>query len=106
MRKLIFFVGILLLPGFALADAVKQSDTSLSKSVNSDLKFSGYIDGSYNYLVQSNQFTSGTFNRVFDITPNGFTLQQAGITLAYQPKQGFGGLITPVIGRDTYIFAP
>lgn len=28
----------------------------------------------------------------------------AGVTLAYQAKQGFGGLIIPVIGRDTYIF--
>lgn len=72
----------------------------------SNFKVSGYIDGSYNYLVQNNQFTSGTFDRVFDITPNGITLQEAGVTLAYQPKQGFGGLITPVVGRDPYIFAP
>lgn len=37
-------------------------------------------------IVQNNRFTSGTYDRVFDITPNGVTLQQAGITLAYQPK--------------------
>ncbi len=84
---------ILLLPNLVLA-------------VTSNFKFSGYIDGSYNYLLQSNRFTSGTYDRVFDITPNGITLQQAGMTLAYQPEHGVGGLVTPVIGRDTYIFSP
>lgn len=98
MRKLIYLL-ILLLPSLVLAD-------NNSNVAPNNFKFSGYIDGSYNYLVQSNRFTSGTYDRVFDIAPNGITLQQAGITLAYQPKRGFGGLITPVIGRDTYIFAP
>lgn len=98
MRKLFYFL-ILLIPSLGLAD-------DSFKGKISNFKFSGYIDGSYNYLVQSNRFTSGTYDRVFDIEPNGFTLQQAGITLAYQPRQGFGGLVTPVIGRDTYIFAP
>lgn len=93
----------LLFPVLVLADTGSKSPIL---SQNSNFKFSGYIDASYNYLVQSNHFTSGTFDRVFDITPNGLTLQQAGMTLAYQPKQGLGGLITPVIGRDPYIFAP
>lgn len=61
---------------------------------------SGYIDGSYNYLVRSNQFTSGDFNRIFDLEPNGFTLQQAGLTLAHQPKEGVGILFNPILGRD------
>lgn len=104
MRKFFYVSIALLISGLALADTSSQSDVPPKN--NSNFKFSGYLDGSYNYLVQSNQFTSGTFNRVFDITENGFTLQQAGITLAYQAQQGFGGLITPVIGRDTYIFAP
>jgi len=37
------------------------------------LGFSGYIDGSYNYLLNSNQFTSGTLDRIFDTNQNGFT---------------------------------
>ncbi|MFI4957081.1 MAG: outer membrane beta-barrel protein [Gammaproteobacteria bacterium] len=72
----------------------------------SDFNFSGYVDTSYNYLLRDNKFTSGTFDRVYDINPNGFTLQQASMTLAYQPKEGLGGLVNPVIGRDTYIFSP
>jgi hypothetical protein len=106
MRKFIFFVSVLLLPALTWADAVKQSDISFSKITNPDFKLSGYLDGSYNYLVRSNQFTSGTFDRVYDITENGFTLQQVAIALAYQPEQGFGGLVNPIIGRDTYTFSP
>ena len=98
MRKVCFLL-IFLFPALVLAD-------DNSNTATRNFKLSGYIDGSYNYLVQSNHFTSGTYDRVFDITPNGIMLQQAGITLAYQPKQGFGGLMTPVVGRDPYIFAP
>lgn len=75
-------------------------------NIANNFKISGYIDGSYNYLQQSNKFTGGSYNRVFDIHPNGFTVQQAGLTLAYQPKYGLGGIITPVAGQDTYIFSP
>ncbi len=73
---------------------------------NSDLKFSGYVETSYNYLHPSNQFSSGAFNRVYDIRENGAALQQINVTLAYQPKNGFGGLINPLIGRDAFIVAP
>lgn len=110
---LLIIVG-LGLPALTIADTTKvmAKSAKISKSkktsppAESNFKFSGYIDGSYNYLVRSNHFTSGVFNRVFDITPNGFTLQQAAVTLAYQPKQGFGGLLNPIVGRDPHIFAP
>lgn len=96
MYKLISIIILILIPGIVLA----------KKQPSTDLKFSGYVDGSYNYLQNSNKFISGTYNRVFDINPNGITLQQAGITMAYQPQQGFGGLITTVEGKDPIIFAP
>lgn len=108
MHKFYIMIFIfVLMPKFVLADTTSGSlNPIFSKEKSNNFKMNGYIDASYNYLYQSNQFTSGTYNRVFDIDQNGVTLQQAGITLVYQPKQGFGGLITPVIGRDTYIFAP
>ncbi|HGF0943168.1 TPA: outer membrane beta-barrel protein [Legionella pneumophila] len=84
-----------------------QPLTHIAKSETTKaFQFYGYIDGSYNYLVQSNQFTSGVFDRVYDTNPNGFTLQQAAVTLAYQPKEGFGGLINPIGGHDAFLFAP
>lgn len=74
--------------------------------VQKDLKISGYIDGSYNYLLNSRSFTSGVNDRVYDITYNGVTLQQASLTAAYQPAQGFGALANVIVGRDTYTFSP
>lgn len=103
MNRFFFVILMLLFPALSLADS---SPDNILKNTHSNFKFSGYVDGSYNYLTQSNQFTSGTFDRVFDIIPNGFLLQQAGVTFAYQPTQGFGGLMTPVVGHDPYIFAP
>ncbi|MCW8400480.1 porin [Legionella sp. PATHC038] len=104
MQKLIVFIlFILLVPEVALGTMQQVQPKAKSPS---DFKFSGYVDGSYNYLQDSNKFTSGTYDRVFDLNPNGVTLQQAGITLAYQPQQGFGGLMTPVVGSDPNIFAP
>ena len=106
-RQLLFIfitAVLLLLPEMTLAQTSQKTATPLKPLSN--FKMSGYIDGSYNYLENSNRFTSGSYDRVFDINQDGLTLQQTGITFAYQPKQGLGGLITPVIGRDTYIFAP
>ncbi|WP_412754638.1 outer membrane beta-barrel protein [Legionella donaldsonii] len=79
---------------------------STADTLTNNWKVFGYLDGSYNYLLRSNQFISGTYDRVFDIKQNGLTLQQTGMNLAYQPQEGFGGLITPVVGRDAQTFAP
>lgn len=63
--------------------------------------YSGYIDGSYNYLVRNNKFISNSYNRVFDIERHGFTLHQAALTVSSQPKTGLGGLLNVIMGRDT-----
>lgn len=99
MRNLSVFIGVFLsLPGLAFADGTTNTP--------SDFKVSGYLDGSYNYLQQSNHFISGSNNRVYDLAPNGLTLQQAAITMAYQPAQGFGGLLNLIGGRDANGVAP
>lgn len=64
--------------------------------------YSGYIDGSYNYLVRGNKFTSDSYNRVFDIERHGLTLHQAAVTVSSQPKTGLGGLVNVIMGRDTF----
>ncbi len=97
VRKLSWlFVVSFFIPAGVFADTSKEA---------SPLKISGYIDGSYNNLPR-NFFTSQVFDRVFDTEQHGLTLHQAAITLAYQPSQGFGGLINPIMGYDTNIFAP
>lgn len=109
-EKILACLFIFMLPVLVFAKTAHHTSHSKKKAdeKKETTKFeeSVYIDGSYNYLVKSNEFVSHTFDRVFDINENGFTLQQAGLTLAFQPKEGFGFIFTPVIGRDTYIFAP
>lgn len=104
MRKIcLLFVSIgLTIPGLTIADGATTSVTA----PQSNFKISGYLDGSYNYLLRSNEFTSGTFDRVYDLEQNGFTLQQAAVTAAYQPTDGFGGLVNIIGGRDANEISP
>jgi len=109
MKINLLFVVTLFISPIAFAEtqepSLPQTPHSLNR-VTSDWKAYGYVDGSYNYLMRSNQFTSGSFNRTYDLNPDGITLHQASFTLAYQPKEGFGALINPILGKDTFIFAP
>ncbi len=99
MRKfLLFFLLFLLIPSWVMADPAPADSNSLH--------FSGYMDGSYNYMVRSNRFISGEYDRLYDLEPNGFTLQQAAVTLAKQPDTGLGGLVNAVLGRDANELAP
>ena len=83
----------------------KPAPAAAQNNKPSDFKVTGYLDGSYNHLIR-NKFTSGSFDRVFDLVPNGFTLQQAATTLAYQPSQGFGALLNLIAGHDASLIAP
>lgn len=125
MRNLLWLLAVsLFIPAWVFADTsqaisaqvkpikkqfkktkTKKPSSDKKKEETSPFKISGYIDLSYNNL-QRNYFTNTVFDRVFDNAQNGFTLQQAAITLAYQPSQGWGGLINPVMGYDTNISAP
>jgi hypothetical protein len=72
----------------------------------SQIQFSGYVESSYNYLMRSNRFTSGVYDRVFDIEPNGLTLHQISLTLSKPAIQGFGALVNIIAGRDADLIAP
>jgi len=61
----------------------------------SGLTATGYVAASYNL---SNGYP---FNiHQFDIGHDSFQLDQAGFTLAYQPKEGFGALVDVIAGED------
>ncbi|HEY6242168.1 MAG TPA: outer membrane beta-barrel protein [Burkholderiales bacterium] len=72
----------------------------------SGISVSGYIDAGYTYAsknVQPGTGTAGTggfSTRVFDQQNNSFALNQFGLTVAKQPKEGFGGLVNITVGRD------
>lgn len=101
MQKRWLYCALLWIPCVANAIQELTPDQAYSRFV-----VSGYVDGSYNYLLNSNQFTSDTYDRVFDLNQNGFTLQQATVTFAYTPLQGLGGLVNVVSGRDANALAP
>src|SRR5579872_7339566 len=102
-----YLIILFTMPSLALADTTTPSSSATTRPTTSvvqttathpasaapakkpsDLKISGYIEPSYNYLFHSNHFTSGSQDRDFDLQQDGFTLQQAAITLAYQPTDG------------------
>lgn len=64
---------------------------------------SGYVDSSYEYLTGTGEFAGGSPDRVFDARHDSFTLHQAAITIARQPKEGFGVLINLTAGEDAQI---
>jgi hypothetical protein len=71
----------------------------------SGVEVHGYVDAAYSYLSGTGIFTSGTADRVFDTEPNSFNLHQAALTIDYQPKEGFGGLVNLTAGRDARVIA-
>ena len=71
----------------------------------SGVEVHGYVDAAYSYLSGTGIFRSGTADRVFDTEPNSFNLHQASLTIAYQPKEGFGGLVNLTAGRDARVIA-
>ena len=75
---------------------------------------SGYVDAGYSNLSGYGGFnatpngpgvTVGGPNRVFDYRRNSLELHQIGLTLANQPKEGFGALINVTFGRDADVIA-
>lgn len=66
----------------------------------SGITATGYLDVSYAYLSGLGTFASGTADRVFDARHDSFTLHQAALTFAHQPKEGFGVLVNLTAGQD------
>ena len=91
--------GAFVLPGIVLAaDPPKPAVPTLDQILDaSGISLNGYIDAGYEY---SNKTPS---DRVFDNNQNSFDLHQAGLTIAKQPKDGFGGLVNVTAGSDAQL---
>ncbi|HVY54048.1 MAG TPA: outer membrane beta-barrel protein [Gammaproteobacteria bacterium] len=99
MRQFLLLAFIILcFTGVVQANPLR--DQQLAARHINNFHFTGYTVGSYNYLTQSNKFYSGIYNRIYDLEPNGFTLQQINATFFKKPKEGLGGLLSLVAGRD------
>lgn len=96
-------LAALAVPSVAMAaDAPAKPGTPTLGDVldASGVSINGYLDMAYSNLSGAGVFSSGTTNRVFDTEPNSFNLHQAAITVAKQPKEGFGGLVNLTLGKD------
>jgi hypothetical protein len=69
----------------------------------SGIQLTGYVDGTYEYLTTSGEFKGGTPSRVFDFRDNSFDVHQAALTVAMQPKQGFGAVVNLTAGTDAQV---
>jgi putative OmpL-like beta-barrel porin-2 len=74
----------------------------------SGINVNGYIDAAYSWAnrnIESGIAGSGGNGspRVFDNQNNSFTLHQFGLTVAKQPKEGFGGLVNLTVGQDARV---
>jgi Putative beta-barrel porin-2, OmpL-like. bbp2 len=87
----------------AAAQAKAATPTIGDVLAASGIDISGYVDASYSHLSGSGVFTSGVPNRVFDYEPSSFNLHQAAITIARQPKEGFGGVVNLTLGKDAKV---
>lgn len=92
-------------PGYLLAEdapapAADAAPTGnkLSQLLDSvGLAVTGYVSASYYHS------TGQSTLHQFDIEHDTFQLDQAGITLAYQPKQGFGAVVNLITGEDARV---
>src|SRR5712664_302961 len=103
MKKIVLASAISALfaaPVAAFAQAKPPAIPTLSQIWEaSGITESGYIDAGYSVLKNGAGFTT----RVFDTQQNSFALNQVGVTLAKQPKEGFGGLVNLTVGRDAQV---
>ena len=88
-------------PATVLAQAKPAPVPTLDKILEtSGISVSGYIDAGYTHSDRNQP--GFTTTRVFDQQNNSFGLNQFGLTVAKQPKEGFGGLVNLTVGRDAH----
>jgi hypothetical protein len=101
MKKLLIASAVSALfaaPATVLAQAKPAPAPTLDKVLEaSGISVSGYIDAGYTH---SDRNQAAFTTRVFDQENNSFALRQFGLTVAKQPKEGFGGLVNITVGRD------
>jgi hypothetical protein len=68
---------------------------------SSGITMSGYIDTAYSHA--NKDIEAGPSGRVFDAQNNSFVLHQVGLTIAKQPKEGFGGVVNVTAGKDAEV---
>ncbi len=77
------------------ASAAKPTAPSLADVLGSSgITMTGYVAASYYHSSGYNSFHE------FDVEHDTFQLDQAGLQVGYQPKEGFGGFVDVLAGED------
>jgi hypothetical protein len=102
MRKSVLSLSVaaaLAAPGLAAAQAAATPAVpTLDKILDaSGISLTGYVDAAY--MDANRDIENGFSTRVFDSLNNSFNLQQLGLQIAKQPKEGFGGLVNVTVGQ-------
>lgn len=92
--KLLSALSMLTVAGVASADAPSLGDVLKSSGITA----TGWVAASYNHFS-----SAGGQLHQFDIDHNTFSLNQAALSLAYQPDSGFGAAVTTIFGDDAKI---
>jgi hypothetical protein len=80
------------------APATKPAAPSLADVLDSSgIAVTGYVAASYYHSSGYNSFHE------FDVEHDTFQLDQAGLQIGYQPKEGFGGFVDVLAGEDARI---
>lgn len=91
-------------PATVLAQARAGSVPTLDKVLEaSGLSVSGYMDVAYTRANRDLESGAGVSTRVFDSQNDSFALHQLGLTMAKQPREGFGGLVNVTMGKDAQV---
>ena len=93
------------------AGAAPTAPTLAATLAASGISVDGYVDVSYQHMDGAPLFSSSTpaapvYTRSFDNCQDCFSLHQLALTVAYQPKEGFGALANLIAGDDPDVFAP
>lgn len=98
-------VGAFALPMTASAEDAKPAAPAvptLGQVLDSSgITLNGYIDTAYSHA--NKDIENAPSGRVFDVQNNSFVLHQVGLTIAKQPKEGFGGLVNVTAGKDAQL---
>lgn len=103
--------SVFMLPATVMAQAPAGDKPAESGPITiGGFELTGYVDVGYTHLSGKGQFApagpgGGFPNRVFDFERNSLNLHQVAITLAKQPKEGFGGLLNVIVGKDADVIA-
>jgi hypothetical protein len=111
MKKLLIASAVSALfaaPATVLAQAKPAPAPTLDKVLEaSGISVSGYIDAGYTHSDRNIEAGIGAPTavppRVFDNQNNSFALHQFGLTVAKQPKEGFGGVVNLTVGKDAQV---